>query len=84
MKRAFAIVGTATAADVAMLAGLYARVRGYGHVKVANLAAMKRSEREIAARLGIEAATSPDVQRALDEARGVGGLRGIPVVVAGK
>jgi indolepyruvate ferredoxin oxidoreductase len=59
-------------------------VRGYGHVKLANLAAMKRSEREIVARLAIEAATSPDVQRALDEARGVRALRGIPVVVAGK
>ena len=84
MKRAFATVSTATAANVATLAALCARVRGYGHVKLASLAAMKRSEREIAARLGIEAATSPDVQRALDEARGVQGLRGIPVVVAGK
>jgi len=84
MRRAFAIVSTSTAADIAKLASLYARVRGYGHVKLANLAAVKRGEREIASRLAIEAATSPAVQRALNEARGAGTLRGIPVVVAAK
>ena len=84
MRRALAIVSASTAADVAKLAGLHARVRGYGHVKLANLAATKRTERDIAASLAIEAATSPAVQQALDETRGARSLRGIPVVVAGK
>jgi indolepyruvate ferredoxin oxidoreductase len=57
-------------------------VRGYGHVKLANLAGVKRSERELAARLQIEAATGAAVKQALDEAKGAGTLRGIPVVVA--
>jgi len=84
MRRALAIVGASTAPDVTKLAGLHARVRGYGHVKLANLAAAKRTEREIAAALAIVAATSPAVQQALDETRGARTLRGIPVVVAGK
>jgi indolepyruvate ferredoxin oxidoreductase len=84
MRRAFAIASASSAPDVARLAGLHARVRGYGHVKLANLAAAKRTEREIAAALAIVAATSPAVQQALDETRGARTLRGIPVVVAGK
>jgi indolepyruvate ferredoxin oxidoreductase len=43
---------------------------------------VKRSERELAARLHIEAATSTAVKQALKEAKGAGTLRGIPVVVA--
>ena len=70
------------ASDIAQLAELHSRVRGYGHVKLANLVAVKRSERELAARAGIEAATGAAVQRALDEAKGAGALKGIPVVVA--
>ena len=84
MRRAFERVDASTAVDIAKLAGLHARVRGYGHVKLASLAAVKRSEREIAASLALEAATSPAVQHALDEARGASTLRGIPVVVTGK
>ena len=61
---------------------LHARVRGYGHVKLANLADVKRSERELAARLQIEAATGAAVKQALEEVKGAGTLRGIPVVVA--
>ena len=59
-----------------------ARVRGFGHVKVRNLAGVKRAERELALQLGIEAATSAAVQHALDEMKGAGMLKGIPVVVA--
>ncbi|GLU32761.1 indolepyruvate ferredoxin oxidoreductase family protein [Trinickia caryophylli] len=72
----------ATHATLAALASLHARVRGYGHVKLANLASVKRTERELAARLAIEPATSDAVQAALAAAKGAGSLRGIPVVVA--
>jgi indolepyruvate ferredoxin oxidoreductase len=82
MQRAFASLNTANADEVTKLAELPARIRGYGHVKLRNLASVKRSERELAGRLGIEAATSGAVQQALDEMKGAGSLRGIPVVVA--
>ena len=58
------------------------RVRGFGHVKVRNLAGVKRTERELALQLGIDTATSAAVQHALDEMKGAGMLKGIPVVVA--
>jgi indolepyruvate ferredoxin oxidoreductase len=68
--------------DVRALAALFERVRGYGHVKLANVAMVKRSEREIAARLGIEAATGDAVQAAIGTMKGASSLKGIPVVVA--
>ena len=71
-----------TAAQVTQLADLHARVRGFGHVKVRNLAGVKRAERELALQLGIDAATSAAVQHALDDMKGAGMLKGIPVVVA--
>ncbi|AJY42413.1 indolepyruvate ferredoxin oxidoreductase family protein [Burkholderia humptydooensis] len=82
MRRAFAALTPQTADLVARLAELHAKARGYGHVKLASVAGVKRSERELAARLSIDAATSAAVQRALDEMKGAGALRGIPVVVA--
>ncbi|WP_206954962.1 indolepyruvate ferredoxin oxidoreductase family protein [Trinickia acidisoli] len=82
MRRAFAALNAANAEDVAKLAALHAKVRGYGHVKLRNLASVKRGERDLAARLALEAATSHAVQQALDEMKGAGSLRGIPVVVA--
>ncbi|TKC89396.1 indolepyruvate ferredoxin oxidoreductase family protein [Trinickia terrae] len=82
MGRAFAVLSASNIDEIAKLAELHARVRGYGHVKLANLAGVKRSERELAVRLALEAATSRDVQKALDEAKGAGTLRGIPVVVS--
>jgi indolepyruvate ferredoxin oxidoreductase len=82
ISKAFAVLSTANAEDVAKLAELHSRVRGYGHVKLANLAGVKRSERDLAVKLGIDATTSHDVQKALDGAKGTGTLRGIPVVVA--
>jgi indolepyruvate ferredoxin oxidoreductase len=51
-------------------------------VKLANLAGVKRSERDLAARLQIEAATGASVKKSLEEVKGAGQLRGIPVVVA--
>lgn len=51
-------------------------------MKVRNLAGVKRTERELALQLGIDAATSAAVQHALDEMKGAGMLKGIPVVVA--
>jgi indolepyruvate ferredoxin oxidoreductase len=82
IERAMTVLTVDNASDIAQLAELHSRVRGYGHVKLANLVAVKRSERELAARAGIEAATGAAVQRALDEAKGAGALKGIPVVVA--
>jgi indolepyruvate ferredoxin oxidoreductase len=82
LRDALTRVDTANADDIATLATLHQRVRGYGHVKVANLASVKRGERELAAKLGIDAHTSQPVQAALDAFKGAGGLRGIPVVVA--
>jgi indolepyruvate ferredoxin oxidoreductase len=82
MTRAFGMLDSANADDVAKLAQSYERARGYGHVKLANLAGVKRTERELTARLGLDAATSPAVQKALDEAKGAGTLRGIPIVAA--
>jgi indolepyruvate ferredoxin oxidoreductase len=82
LERALTLLSAANAEDVAKLADLHARVRGYGHVKLANLAAVKRSERDLAARLNLEAATGVAVQQALDDAKGAGTLRGIPVVAA--
>jgi indolepyruvate ferredoxin oxidoreductase len=82
IERAMTVLTVDNASDIALLAELHARVRGYGHVKLANLVAVKRSERELAARVGVEAATGAAVQRALDEAKGAGTLKGIPVVVA--
>ncbi|WP_118181793.1 indolepyruvate ferredoxin oxidoreductase family protein [Paraburkholderia phosphatilytica] len=82
LARAFSSVDADNVEAFAQFAALHARVRGYGHVKLANLAGVKRGEREQAKRLGIDAATSPAVQRALDEVKGAGQLRGIPVVVA--
>lgn len=85
MQRAFAHLDASNAEDVAQLAALHARVRGYGHIKLASLIDVKRREREVAARLSIEAATSQDVQRALAEAgSAAGALRGIPVTVVAK
>jgi len=82
MTLAFSALNGSNSETVVQLAQLHARVRGYGHVKLANLAGVKRSERELAARLSIDAITSPLVQRALDEAKGTGTLRGIPVVAS--
>ena len=73
-----------SAKDVQALAALFERVRGYGHVKLANLAMVKRSERDIVARLGIEAATGDAVRRSIDAMKGASSLKGIPVVVANR
>ncbi|PMS37785.1 indolepyruvate ferredoxin oxidoreductase [Trinickia symbiotica] len=82
MTRAFDALNPSNAETVLQLAQLPARVRGYGHVKLANLAAVKRNERALAAQLSLEAATSTAVQQALDQLKGAGTLRGIPVVAA--
>jgi len=82
LQRALSKLNVNNLEDVAKLADLHARVRGYGHVKLANLAGVKRGERDLAARLQIEAATSASVKKSLEEVKGAGQLRGIPVVVA--
>ncbi|HEV3427234.1 MAG TPA: indolepyruvate ferredoxin oxidoreductase family protein [Paraburkholderia sp.] len=82
LRSAIAKLSTDNAEEIAKLANLHQRVRGYGHVKLANLAAVKRSERELGARLKLDVKTSAVVQEAIDSFKGAGALRGIPVVVA--
>ncbi|WP_244814662.1 indolepyruvate ferredoxin oxidoreductase family protein [Caballeronia sp. Lep1P3] len=82
IHRALAKLDAVHAKDVAALAALFERVRGYGHVKLANLAMVKRSERDIAARFGIEAATGDAVRASIESMKGAGALKGIPVVAA--
>jgi len=82
LQRALAKLSANNLDDVAKLADLHARVRGYGHVKLANLAGVKRGERDLVARLQIDAATGAAVKKSLEEVKGAGQLRGIPVVVA--
>ncbi len=54
-------------------------MRGYGHVKLANVGIVKRSERDIAARIGIEAATGDAVRASIDTIKAP---KMIPIVVA--
>jgi indolepyruvate ferredoxin oxidoreductase len=82
MTRALGKLDAASAGDIKALAALFERVRGYGHVKLANVAMVKRSERDIAARIGIEAATGDAVRASIDTMKGASSLKGIPVVVA--
>ena len=82
LRGALANVSAQSTAELAKFASLHQRVRGYGHVKLANLAAVKRSERELGARLNIDVKTSTAVNEALASFKGAGALRGIPVVVA--
>ena len=44
LQRALSKLNVNNLEDVAKLADLHARVRGYGHVKLANLAGVKRGE----------------------------------------
>jgi indolepyruvate ferredoxin oxidoreductase len=82
IRRALGVMSAENAKDVAALAVLHERIRGYGHVKLANLATVKRRERELAAKVGVEAQTGEFVKAALDGLKGAAGLKGIPVVVA--
>lgn len=82
MTRALAGLDAGNANETKALAALFEKVRGYGHVKLANVAMVKRSERDIAARLGIEAATGDAVRAAIATMKGASSLKGIPVVVA--
>ncbi|HKT96464.1 MAG TPA: indolepyruvate ferredoxin oxidoreductase family protein [Paraburkholderia sp.] len=82
LRGALASVTAEQAAELAKFASLHQRVRGYGHVKLANLASVKRSERELGARLNLDVKTSAAVNEALVSFKGAGALRGIPVVVA--
>jgi indolepyruvate ferredoxin oxidoreductase len=81
LRHALATLSADNTDEIAKLASLHQRVRGYGHVKLANLAAVKRSERELGARLKLDVKTSAVVQEAIDSFKGAGALRGIPVVV---
>ncbi|BDD92025.1 2-oxoacid ferredoxin oxidoreductase [Pandoraea sp. NE5] len=83
LERALAGLSADTLADVIALAEAPAKIRGYGHVKLANLAMVKRVEATIAARLNVTPATSDAVEQALAHARSSGkSLKGIPVVTA--
>src|SRR5471032_923402 len=57
IRRALEAMTPDTAKDVETLALLHERIRGYGHVKLANLSMVKRRERELGVKLGIEVKT---------------------------
>lgn len=81
--QALAGLNAETLADVAALAEVPAKIRGYGHVKLANLVMAKRVEATIAGRLDVTPATGDAVTEALAHARSSGkSLKGIPVVTA--
>jgi indolepyruvate ferredoxin oxidoreductase len=83
LERALAVLNEQTLEDVIALAQTPAKIRGYGHVKLANLAMAKRVEATIAGRLGVTPATGDAVEQALAHARASGkSLKGIPVVTA--
>lgn len=65
MSKALAQLSATNFDDVLELAQLFGRVRGYGHVKLANLAKVKQSERTLSLRLGIDATTSAVVEQAI-------------------
>jgi indolepyruvate ferredoxin oxidoreductase len=81
ITRALGVMDSGNARDIESLALMHERIRGYGHVKITNLFAVKRRERELAARLKIEAQTGGYVEALMDGVKGSVGLRGIPVVV---
>jgi indolepyruvate ferredoxin oxidoreductase len=80
MERALAAADAGNLKSVVALAELHAGVRGYGHVKLANLVAIKAREQKLAKLLNIDAQTSGAVAAALAEAPATGALKGIPVV----
>jgi indolepyruvate ferredoxin oxidoreductase len=82
IRRALKTMTPENAKDVETLALLHERIRGYGHVKLANLSMVKRRERDLGVKLGIDVETGRYVKASLDEVKGAGALRGIPVVVA--
>ncbi len=82
LRRALHAMNPGNAWEVENLASLHERIRGYGHVKLANLAMVKRRERELSAKLEIDAQTGKHVRASMDEMKGAAGLKGIPVVVA--
>ena len=53
-RRALEALTPDNAKDVETLALLHERIRGYGHVKLANLSMVKRRERDLGVKLGIE------------------------------
>ncbi|GAB3625674.1 pyruvate ferredoxin oxidoreductase [Pandoraea terrae] len=83
VTRALEGLSADTLADVTALAEASAKIRGYGHVKLSNLAMVKRMEAGIAKRLGITPATGDAVAQALAHAQHAGKtLKGIPVVTS--
>jgi len=80
MERALALADASNLKIVVALAELHAGVRGYGHVKLANLVAVKQRERKLAKQLNLDPQTSSAVAVALAEAPATNALKGIPVV----
>jgi len=71
-----------TLARVEQLADMPDRIRGFGHVKLGNVATVKQQEGALLRELGIESRTGEAVKRALDSMRASTGLTSIPVVVS--
>ena len=67
---------------VAQLVALPERIRGYGHVKAANLRLAKRKERELMTGLGLSWRTGPAIARILDGEAHATGAKTIPIAVS--
>ncbi|MEP6701407.1 MAG: indolepyruvate ferredoxin oxidoreductase family protein [Betaproteobacteria bacterium] len=67
---------------IEQVASLPEKVRGFGHVKIANLRSVKRQEAELLRQLGVEPVTGDAVRRALESVPIRGGLDSIPVVTS--
>ena len=74
---------SAEALDQAVeLAALGEGIRGFGHVKLANLRSVKLKEQALAHALGLDFIAGPTVLQLIESMRGRDALRAIPVVVS--
>ena len=72
-------LATGALARAEELAALPDRIRGFGHVKIANLRLVKRRERELADQLGLTARMGSAVNRLVEEDANAVGLNRAPV-----
>lgn len=83
IERVIALLSESAMEDAVALAELPASIRGYGSVKLKNMVTAKLKEKELAEKLGMEAARGVIVAVKMQEAASSGRfLRGIPIVRA--
>ena len=82
MQRLILRIEPAHLAAIADIASLPRRIRGFGHVKIANLRIAKRLEADAMRKLGVEPVVGPAVAEVLASAEDGKSLGSIPVVTA--